>query len=95
MNKVNSINHLSIILDGNKRWAKNKNIPIIDAYSMGIQKVLEISKELIKKKIKYFSVFTLSTENLKRASVNILFDSILNGHHLEVDYRLSFWGNLY
>ena len=77
MNKVNSINHLSIILDGNKRWAKNKNIPIIDAYSIGIYKVLEISKELIKK-IKYFSVFTLSTENLKRASVNILFDSIFS-----------------
>ena len=78
MNKVNSINHLSIILDGNKRWAKNKNIPIIDAYSTGIQNVLNISKELIKKKIKYFSVFTLSTENLKRASVNILFDSIFS-----------------
>ena len=76
MNKVNSINHLSIILDGNKRWAKNKRIPIIDAYSTGIQNVLDISKELIRKKIKYFSVFTLSTENLKRASVNILFDSI-------------------
>ena len=78
MNKVNSINHLSIILDGNKRWAKNNNIPIIDAYSIGIQKVLDISKELIKKKIKYFSVFTLSTENLKRASVNILFESIFS-----------------
>ena len=78
MNKVNSINHLSIILDGNKRWAKDKNIPIIDAYSTGIQNVLDISKELIRKKIKYFSVFTLSTENLKRASVNILFDSIFS-----------------
>ena len=78
MNKVNSINHLSIILDGNKRWAKNKRIPIIDAYSTGIQNVLDISKELIKKNIKYFSVFTLSTENLKRASVNILFDSIFS-----------------
>jgi len=78
LNKVNSINHLSIILDGNKRWAKNKNIPIIDAYSTGIQNVLDISKELIRKKIKYFSVFTLSTENLKRASVNILFDSIFS-----------------
>ena len=78
MNKVNSINHLSIILDGNKRWAKNKNLPIIDAYSIGIQNVLNISKELINKKIKYFSVFTLSTENLKRASVNFLFDSIFS-----------------
>ena len=76
MNSINSINHISIILDGNKRWAKNKNIPIISAYSAGIHNVLNISKELIKKKIKYFSVFTLSTENLKRTSVNVLFDSI-------------------
>ena len=75
---INCINHVSIILDGNKRWAENKNLPIIKAYSAGIQNVLNISKELIKKKIKYFSVFTLSTENLKRASVNILFDSIFN-----------------
>ena len=76
MNSINSINHLSIILDGNKRWAKNKKIPIIRSYSAGIHNVLNISKELIKKKIKYFSVFTLSTENLKRTSINILFDSI-------------------
>ncbi len=76
MSRINSINHVSIILDGNKRWAKNKNIPIINAYSAGIHNVLNISKELIKKKIKYFSVFTLSTENLKRASINIIFDSI-------------------
>ena len=78
MNNINSINHLSIILDGNKRWSKNKNLPIIDAYNAGIQNVLNISKELIKKKIKYFSVFTLSTENLQRASVGILFDSIFD-----------------
>ena len=78
MNKVNTINHLSIILDGNKRWAKNKKIPIIDAYTNGIQNVLHISRVLINKKIKYFSVFTLSSENLKRASVSILFDSIFS-----------------
>ena len=76
MNSINSINHLSIILDGNKRWAKNKNIPTVSAYNAGIHNVLNISKELIKKKIKYFSVFTLSTENLKRTYVNLLFESI-------------------
>ena len=65
-------------MDGNKRWAKNKKIPIVNAYNAGIENVLSISKELIKKKIKYFSVFTLSTENLKRTSVSILFDSIFN-----------------
>ena len=85
MNKTNPINHLTIILDGNKRWAKNKKMPIARAYSAGIQNVLNISRELIKKKIKYFSVFTLSTENLKRSSVSILFDSIFDQFSIFLD----------
>ncbi len=78
MKNKNSIRHLSIILDGNKRWAKNKNLPIKDAYNVGINNVLKISETLIEKKIKYLSVFTLSTENLKRKSVNIIFNSIFD-----------------
>ncbi len=76
MIKNNPINHLSIILDGNKRWAKIKNQPIKEAYGVGINNVLKISEKLIEKKVKYFSVFALSTENLKRKSVNIIFKSI-------------------
>ncbi len=78
MKQANSINHLSIILDGNKRWAKNNNLQVIDAYNAGIDNVLKISDKLIEKKIKYFSVFTLSTENLKRKSVKIIFNSIFD-----------------
>ena len=66
MKKNNSIKHLSIIMDGNKRWAENKNFPIKDAYSAGIENVLTISEKLIEKEIKYLSVYALSTENLKR-----------------------------
>ncbi len=78
MNKKNSINHLSIILDGNKRWAKKNNLRIEEAYNEGIENVLRISKQLIKKNIKYLSVFTLSTENIKRKSVKIIFNSIFS-----------------
>ena len=78
MKQSNSINHLSIILDGNKRWAKNNSLNVIDAYNAGINNVLKISYNLIEKKIKYLSVFALSTENIKRKSVNIIFDSIFN-----------------
>ena len=76
MKKNNSINHLSIIMDGNKRWAENQNLPIEDAYNAGIDNVLKIAKQLIEKKIKYLSVYALSTENLKRKSVNLIFNSI-------------------
>ena len=65
-------------MDGNKRWAENKKLPIKDAYSIGIDNVLRISKKLIEKDIKYLSVYALSTENLKRKSVNMLFNSIFD-----------------
>ncbi len=65
-------------MDGNKRWAEKKNSPIIDAYSLGIDNILRISEKLIEKEIKYLSVYALSTENLKRKSINILFDSIFD-----------------
>ena len=63
-------------MDGNKRWAENQNLPIEDAYNAGIDNVLKIAKQLIEKKIKYLSVYALSTENLKRKSVNLIFNSI-------------------
>ena len=65
-------------MDGNKRWAKNKNLQIKDAYSAGIDNLLTIAKKLIEKEIKYLSVYALSTENLKRKSVNLIFNSIFD-----------------
>ena len=65
-------------MDGNKRWAENKKLPLKDAYNEGIDNVLRISEKLIEKKIKYLSVYALSTENLKRNSVNLIFNSIFD-----------------
>ena len=65
-------------MDGNKRWAENKKLPIKDAYTAGIDNVLRISEKIIEKDIKYLSVYALSTENLKRKSVNMLFNSIFD-----------------
>ena len=72
-------------MDGNKRWAKNKNLPIQDAYSVGIDNVINIAEKLIEKDIKYLSVYTLSTENLKRKSVNVIFNSIYDKFSLFLD----------
>ena len=65
-------------MDGNKRWSENKNLPIKDAYDEGIENVLRISEKLIEEEIKYLSVYALSTENMKRKSVNLIFNSIFD-----------------
>ena len=65
-------------MDGNKRWSENKNLSIKDAYNEGIDNVLRISEKLIEEEIKYLSVYALSTENMKRKSVNLIFNSIFD-----------------
>ena len=64
--KNNSLNHIAFILDGNKRWSKKHNLKNVEGYKKGIDKIYEIIDFCYKKKIKYVSLFLLSTENIKR-----------------------------
>ena len=58
--------HVAIIMDGNRRWAKKRGLPIASGHKAGaeaLQKVIECSIEL---GIKYLTVYAFSTENWKR-----------------------------
>ncbi|MDF2965614.1 MAG: uppS [Rickettsiaceae bacterium] len=69
--KNNALNHLAIIMDGNGRWAKEKNLPRIEGHKRGAEiarKVVEIS---IKQGIKHLSLYTFSSENWNRPILEI------------------------
>ena len=72
----NQPKHLAIILDGNKRWAKQNSKKSIEGYEKGFNKIFELTKWCIEKKIKYLTIFTLSSENIKRKNINILINLI-------------------
>ena len=72
----NKLDHIAFILDGNKRWAKNNNIRLKEAYKEGLQNISNLIDHSIKIKLKYLTLFTLSSENLKRSSVNNIFQVI-------------------
>ena len=72
----NKLQHIALILDGNKRWAKNNNIKLKNAYKEGLNNINNLIKQSIKLKIKYLTLFTLSSENLYRTSVNNIFQVI-------------------
>jgi tritrans,polycis-undecaprenyl-diphosphate synthase [geranylgeranyl-diphosphate specific] len=59
-------NHLAIILDGNRRWAKKHNLPPWIGHRKGAEKLEEILKFCLELKIPCVSVYVLSTENLNR-----------------------------
>ena len=71
--------HIAIILDGNKRWASKNNRSVMEGYNRGLDKIRIIMQANLEKKIPYLTLFTLSSENLFRTSINNIFEIILNG----------------
>ena len=63
---MKNINHVAIIMDGNGRWGLKKYNSRKIGHQKGIQAAEKIIEASIKKKIKYLTLYTFSTENWKR-----------------------------
>ena len=59
-------NHLAIIIDGNRRWAKARGKPSWFGHRAGARRVDEFLNWCLELGIKNISIYTLSTENLRR-----------------------------
>ena len=73
-----SLNHLAIIPDGNRRWAKFNNIELVDAYIYSCDQIFEICSNILNNAttIRDMSLFFVSNENIKgrsREDLNSLF----------------------
>ncbi len=60
------INHLAIIMDWNRRWAKSKFLPTFAGHKAWADNAKKITKLADKKWIKYLTLWALSTENLTK-----------------------------
>ncbi len=81
MNTIDHLpKHVAIIPDGNRRWAKEKGKPALEGHRYAAQTTLpNLTDELERLGIKYFTFWALSTENLTGRSneeLNNLFDLI-------------------
>ena len=79
---VQTINHVGIIMDGNRRWAHLRGLPVKSGHQEGVEALERAVRAAISSKVKYLTVYALSTENLKeRAKTEIgdLFTLISTG----------------
>lgn len=64
--------HIAIIMDGNRRWAKENNLtPVSLGHKKGAEVLENITKYCNKIGIKYLTVYAFSTENWKRTSEEV------------------------
>lgn len=65
---ANKINHISFIMDGNKRWSKKKNIALSKSYNYGVNNLFKMAEYCFYEyEIDYVSAFALSSHNMSRS----------------------------
>ena len=96
------LDHIAIIMDGNRRWASANNLPSYEGHKRGAENLWDIINNIQEFKLKFLTVFVFSTENWKRSKREISFLMSLLNQFLdqtiskikENSFRVRFIGDL-
>jgi undecaprenyl diphosphate synthase len=58
--------HIAVIMDGNRRWAQQRSLPVAMGHASGARRVRGLVKGCVDRGVKYLTLFAFSTENWKR-----------------------------
>ena len=59
-------NHLGFIVDGNRRWAREHGLSVVEGHRQGYKNLKTVSIAALKYGVRYVSAYVFSTENWKR-----------------------------
>ena len=78
--------HIAIIMDGNGRWATERDLDRTFGHKAGLDTVKRITAECSRLGVKYLTLYTFSTENWKRPAYEIeaLMGLVLNFLEMEL-----------
>ncbi|MDR1878410.1 MAG: isoprenyl transferase [Bacteroidales bacterium] len=79
--------HVAIIMDGNGRWAKQRNKPRIEGHTQGATALRSVLEGCIETGIEYLTVYAFSIENWHRSPVEVggLMNLFIKSCHTEID----------
>lgn len=97
-----SLKHIAVIMDGNRRWAKEKHLPSAMGHSKGVESLKKILKACHSYGVEYLTVYAFSTENWNRSQeeVNFLMSLLANTLKNELaeldenEVRIKFIGDI-
>ena len=79
--------HIAIIMDGNGRWAKQRNLPRTSGHKEGLEVAKKIVKAAKEVGVKYITLYTFSTENWKRTQEEVGYLMGLIKNHLRAEFK--------
>lgn len=65
--------HLGLILDGNRRWAKERGLRPFEGHRRGYLRLKKVALAAFEKGIQYVSAYTFSTENWNRSAEEVAY----------------------
>jgi undecaprenyl diphosphate synthase len=94
--------HIAIIMDGNARWAKSKNLPLKIGHKIGSENIKKIAENSIELGVKNLTIYAFSSENWNRPNEEVQYLMKLLDEYLdketkslaEKDVRIVISGNL-
>ena len=87
-------NHLAIIMDGNRRWAYERNKPTKSGHDQGSKIVEHISRHAYDRGVSWLTFFAFSTENWRRSSLEIKGIMAVLDHYLSHEIQSLMKNNI-
>ena len=83
--------HLAIIMDGNRRWAREQNLPAYEGHRHGYETFKQIGLACLDRGIEHITIFAFSTENWKRSKkeVSVLLELLTRALTKELDFFIE------
>ena len=75
--------HIAIIMDGNRRWARSKGMPVAFGHKEGAKVLERIVRHANEIGLEYITVYAFSTENWKRAEEEVKSLMLILQNYLE------------
>ncbi|MGH2734665.1 MAG: polyprenyl diphosphate synthase [Actinomycetota bacterium] len=79
--------HVAIIMDGNGRWAKARDLPRTKGHEMGERALFDVVEGALEAGIRYLSVYSFSTENWSRPQDEV--DFLMNFNRVLLRQRVD------
>jgi undecaprenyl diphosphate synthase len=90
-NFMDNLKHIGFIMDGNRRWAREKGLPTLEGHRAGYDLVKKIGPWCLARGVKFVTLFAFSTENWKRTQdeVGYLMDLLMSAVTRDLEFFMK------
>ncbi len=64
--------HVAIIMDGNRRWARQHDLPEIDGHAAGVEAIRNLLRHAVRRRVPVMTLYAFSRENWARSDDEVI-----------------------